>query len=375
MKISDLSRLALKHAQNSFNEQLYLSARFDVTRPVKIIAIINERCNYRCRYCDFWRLENYQDELSIEQWKAGLQSLKDFVGTFHVEFSGGEPFIKKGFLDLLEWCRDAGINFGVTTNGSPLNPKITSRLVATRPFNVNISIDSYQASVHDYTRGIAGSLQHLSTAIPRLREEQRHQGVHFPVIVKPTVTSANFRALPKLANWATRELGATVVNFQPVDRWTKETDEELWIEENNHEELQAIANELIAMKRNGVPIMNSELTMGFWVKHFRNEKAPAEAMPCRIGLRNYTIRTNGDVEVCWYWPAIGNITRQSAEDIWKSAEARKRREETIACDRLCLFSCLSTSTFQDKVRTGMKLLIESSRKTSTARALPVESAE
>jgi hypothetical protein len=30
-------------------------------------------------------------------------------------------------------------------------------------------------------------------------------------------------------------------------------------------------------------------------------------MPCRIGLRDFFIRTNGDVEVCVRYPPIGNI--------------------------------------------------------------------
>ena len=143
-----------------------------------------------------------------------------------------------------------------------------------------------------------------------------------------------------------------------MDRWTRETYDELWIEEEHHQELQEVVDELIEMKQQGLPIMNSELTMGMWVAHFKEEKAPVSAMPCRVGLRNYCIRSNGDVESCWYYPPIGNIKEQTAEEIWKSDEAVVRREETTACDRLCLFSCLSTNSFTNKLKTGIQLLSE-----------------
>jgi MoaA/NifB/PqqE/SkfB family radical SAM enzyme len=364
-------RLAYKHARGLLHEELYLKTGVDFTRPVKIYATVNERCNYRCRYCEYWRMKEYADEMSIDEWKSALASLKEFLGRYHIEFSGGEPFIKKGFVDLLHWCRGEGIDFGVTTNGSALKPASIGRFVATAPFNVNISVDSYVAAEHDHLRGIEGSLEHLVTGIHKLREEQQRQGIHFPVIVKPTVTANNFRQLPRLAEWAVGELGATMVNFQPVDRWTPETYDELWIEEPEHDALEEVVQELIRLKRGGIPIMNSEQMLGLWVKHFRGEKAPPEAKPCRVGLRNFLIRANGDVEVCWYWPVVGSIKQQSARDIWTGALARERREETTACDRLCLFSCLSNNSLLNKASVGVSLLLDRHAKRGSRPGVPV----
>ena len=59
-----------------------------------------------------------------------------------------------------------------------------------------------------------------------LREEQEKQGVLFPINVKPTMNRLNFRHLEEIVTWA-KEIGATTVNFQPVNRWTPETYEEL----------------------------------------------------------------------------------------------------------------------------------------------------
>ena len=135
MNTATLARLALKHAYNAAAEEIYLKTEHDYTKPVTFYGLVNERCNVKCRYCEYWRLASYKNEMSIDEWKESLLSVKDFVGTYSISFSGGEPFIKPGFLDLMAFCHANGIHSGVTTNGSALNRKNAQKLVAARPFN------------------------------------------------------------------------------------------------------------------------------------------------------------------------------------------------------------------------------------------------
>ena len=376
MKLTHLAGLALKHVRNAFAEELYLRTRTDLTRPVVVYGMVNEWCNYKCRYCDYWRLKEYREEMTIAEWQKALLSLKEFIGPFHVEFSGGEPYIKKGFINLLHFCHEHGIHWGVTTNGSAFTPKIIEQTVAARPFNVNVSIDSHRAEVHDYSRGVAGSLERITKALQLLLAERAKQKQDFPVIIKPVVHKLNFRDLPDLVEWV-RQLGATAVNFQPVDRWTRETYDELWVGEDEMPDLIAVRDKLIAMKRAGAPILNSELILSVWPQHFREGKAPPETMPCRVGMRNYFIRPDGNVEVCWYYPPIGNVRKQSAREIWHGELAKERRAETVACDTLCLFTCLSQKTVRDKVKMGLTLLTgdRGQRRKKRAVSLPVVSAK
>ena len=72
----------------------------DYTKPVTFYGLVNERCNVKCRYCEYWRLKHYVNEMTIEEWQTALTSIKDFVGQFSINFSGGEPFEKPGFIRL-----------------------------------------------------------------------------------------------------------------------------------------------------------------------------------------------------------------------------------------------------------------------------------
>lgn len=356
MNISSVSRLALKHTRSAFTEFLYLKGIKDITRPTTIYGITNLRCNYRCLYCEYWRLpKDQEEEMSIDQWKSALTSLKTFIGPYHIEFSGGEPFIKDGFLDLLKFCRDHDIHWGVTTNGSSFSERVVKEVVDSRPFNVNISIDSHIPEIHNYARGIPGSLERITEGLKRLIRERDAQGADFPIIIKPTVHSKNYQTLPDTVQWI-KDIGATAINFQPMDRWTDETRNGMWINEDKMPSLLDVVDRLCELKRGGAPILNSEKILRLWPSHFREETAPPEALPCRIGLRNYFIRVNGDIEVCWHFPPIGNVKENSARQIWNSDIARKRRKETVECTRLCLFTCLSQKTIFDKIKMGITLL-------------------
>jgi MoaA/NifB/PqqE/SkfB family radical SAM enzyme len=244
----------------------------------------------------------------------------------------------------------------VTTNGSAMTAANAAKTVAARPFNVNISVDAPSAEVHDYLRGTPGLFEKLSNGIKYLLEERQKQGAEFPITIKPTVNAKNFRHLPALVEWAAG-MGDLCVSPQPMSRWTPETYNELWIEEADMPEFEAVVERLVEMQRAGAPILTPEHVLRLMPDHFRNKQAPRSALPCRVGMRNFFIRTNGDIEVCVYgFPVIGNIREASAREIWYSPRAREIREGTVKCEKLCLITCLSQKTLGNKVGMALKLL-------------------
>ena len=237
--------------RNAVAEEIYLRTGRDVTVPVSIYGEVIERCNYKCRYCDYWRRPNYREEMSIEEWKKALLDLKEFIGHYHIEFSGGEPYIKKGFIDLLKFCGERGLKWGVTTNGGAFgNEKVVDWTVAAKPFNINISIDSRDADIHNYSRGIEGSLDDIVAGIRALTRAKAKHGVDFPIIVKAVVHKLNFRKLPDMVEWV-RDIGATAINFQPVEQVTEEAQGEFWIGPDEIDDLVVVRDQLLAMKRSG----------------------------------------------------------------------------------------------------------------------------
>jgi len=363
MQLKNLSRMATRHLYHKIPEVLYLKTGHDYTYPLSIRGFVNERCNYKCKYCGFWRMTQYQDEMTIAEWQEALQSLKEFIGSYSIQFVGGEPFIKKGFIDLLKFCCANEIDWGVITNGSAFcDPVKAWKTAEAKPVNVDISIDSSIAEIHDSVRGVPGSLKQIESGIKLLRDARDRLKLKFPIRIKPTLHRFNVENLPDLARWS-QEIGATTIDFSPVRPafGLSEIESDLWLK---HEEdfyaLERSIETLISLKRQGYPIETSEDKLRSFTDHFRGRRVYHGVSPCRTGLRDYHIQPNGDVTMCWFYPAIGNVKLSSAREIWQSEVARSLRSEMVSCTKFgsttCANSCLSHRTILQQVRLGMLFL-------------------
>lgn len=352
-----LVRQLAKEFRSTTTERLQLSTGIDYTRPAAIRGMVNERCNYRCRYCKFWRLPEYHEELSIEEWTNALASLKKLVGSYNIQFFGGEPFLKPGFIDLLEYCAGNDIGWGVITNGSALTQKNVKRVVEAGPLNIDISVDSNIAAENDYLRGVDGALKRVVAGVQRLASERHVQGKSFMIRLKPVVTVKNFRSLVSMVDWTT-EIGADTIDFSPLRPWTEETIEELPLQDaTDIHDFEAEIEKLLQLKASGAPIETSQKKLAALPDHFRGNKTYSGPSPCRVGMRDYHIRANGDVEVCWNFPPIGNVKESSASEIWHGESARKLRVETVGCTRFgtsfCANSCLTHLTLSQQIQRGL----------------------
>ncbi len=271
---TSLVRHGLKQVNQVVTEDIYLRTGIDVTRPFAIRGQVNDRCNYRCQMCDFWRRDTHLEEMTIGEWQAALASLKEFVGPFTIHFIGGEPFLMKGFVKLLAHCSENLIRAGVITNGYSL-AKSAAEVVAARPINVDISVDGPRPEIHDVIRGVPGSLTQISRGINKLREEQERQGVRFPLRIKTTINALNFRFMPEMVDWTVRT-GATSIDLSPMHHWTPETRDHLWIRGTEVDDLATIVEAVVAMKKVGAPIETSELRLRRIAVHFRGEKVLPE---------------------------------------------------------------------------------------------------
>jgi MoaA/NifB/PqqE/SkfB family radical SAM enzyme len=124
-----------------------------------------------------------------------LGEIKDFVGPFHINFSGGEPLLKRGVFDILNYCRDNDILAGLTTNAVILKNKQAAQLVDGQLFSLNISLDGSAAATHDLQRGVKGSYAKVRRTVELMKERAAVIGTKVPIVIKPTVSRLNFREI------------------------------------------------------------------------------------------------------------------------------------------------------------------------------------
>ena len=148
-------------------------------RPHRLVLQwhVTERCNLRCTHC---YQEGYSgDELPFNDLLKLLQQYQDLLDTWerppwsspvrgHVTVTGGEPFVRKDFLDLLEVfaANRRRFSFAVLTNGSFIDAALAYRLRQLRPAYVQVSIEGTRAT-HDHIRG-AGNYDRTLAAVRHL---------------------------------------------------------------------------------------------------------------------------------------------------------------------------------------------------------------
>lgn len=359
MRATRLLALGMGRAGQLVREDLYIRTGLDLTRPYAIRGLLTRRCNYRCEYCGDWRQESYDGEMDREQWQGALASLKRHIGGFAIQFSGGEPFVFPGFCELLEYCRDNGILAGAVSNGSRLDGEILRRFVAARPANLDLSVDGASPASHDEARGVPGSLARIEAGLARLRREMTAQGVDFPIRIKTTVHSRNFRELGALVRWV-EQVGATTISFQPVRHWTPEVVDHLWLSPAEQADLARVVEELVALGAAGAPIETSAEKIRTWPDYFQSLPTEPGLRPCRVAMGDYHIQPNGDVFVCWLQEPIGNVRQQEAREIWQGARARELRARLLDCPKFghpdCAHSCLARRPLRHELRRGLLVL-------------------
>ncbi|NPV52937.1 MAG: radical SAM protein [Firmicutes bacterium] len=162
----------------------------DVRRksPRKIYLNVTDRCNLACRTCYFGAASctlSGDDPMSTADILGALASIAPLKPDSLV-LSGGEPFIRKDAIEIIEAAARAARCVTALTNATLINREIAGALAATHA-KVQVSIEGPVADIHDAIRG-KGSFDLAMKGVRLLLES----GVSDIELV-PTLTRRNIR--------------------------------------------------------------------------------------------------------------------------------------------------------------------------------------
>ena len=117
--------------------------------PLSIVYLdITGECNLHCTHCYHINGQIYENELSNEEIKRILEEISAF-GVENITFSGGEPFLRKNFIEIARYTGSLGFkSVNVATNGTLIDREI-ARQIKLENLNVQVSIDGDIAEIHD----------------------------------------------------------------------------------------------------------------------------------------------------------------------------------------------------------------------------------
>ena len=136
--------------------------------PLSVHMDVTYRCNERCGHCYL----DHEDhgEMTTGEIKGILDQLAA-AGTFFLTFSGGEVFLRRDFLELVAYARKLLFNVKIKTNAVMIREREASELRRLGVEQVQISIYSHRAEVHDGITRLPGSLAKSIRAIRFLKAQ------------------------------------------------------------------------------------------------------------------------------------------------------------------------------------------------------------
>jgi Fe-coproporphyrin III synthase len=212
-------------------------------RPFLASCKLTHRCNLRCQQCPF---AGQAGQDPAYQQVTGLLDQLHQRGDRVVIFEGGEPLLwrdgERGFADIAAYARTRFAVVGVTTNGTlPLDVPVDILWV---------SLDGF-AETHNRLRGAAI----FDRVIDNI-----HRSAHPRIYAHLTGNAQNHRELPDLARYLSPLVkGITVQFYYPYGG-----EDDLFL---NWPERRALLETLLALQRQGVPILNSPAALRALMKN------------------------------------------------------------------------------------------------------------
>lgn len=159
------------------------------------------RCNFRCVHCYNPTHGGGRSEMATAEWERTLDQLAD-LGCYLLIFTGGELFVRKDAVQILQAACDKGFTFRLNTNGSLIDEKMIEQLDRMRPFlqSVDISFYGAEADVHDVLAQQPGSYAATLRAVNLLRD------AGISLVTKFVTLRDNFRGIDQFEN-SMREIG------------------------------------------------------------------------------------------------------------------------------------------------------------------------
>lgn len=131
---------------------------------------LTSRCNAHCDYC--YIANNDSQDLPTEKIYVILDKLAD-AGIMNLSLTGGEPFIRNDFLDILSYVIKKDFwTIGLFTNGTLIKDEHIQFLCNHIPYIglIQISAFSHIPEIHDSYVGIPGALEKITQVSRQLKD-------------------------------------------------------------------------------------------------------------------------------------------------------------------------------------------------------------
>lgn len=280
-------------------------------------------CNMACRMC-YVRLTHQQQEAiaplrTADEWIALGQRAKE-QGMLYLLLTGGEPFLRPDFRQILSALHRMGLIISLNSNGTLIDEETVAWLKDSPPARINITL--YGASDETYARlcGNPKGFTQVTNAIRLLKE------AGISVKLNCSLTPHNAADLDAIFEFARKEelwIQASSYMFPPLrrdasmvgtnDRFTAE--EAAYYSARISCLMSGEEDFLERMRTNAPPVLTGELG-----EDCPELPAEAEGLRCRAGKCSFWVTWEGKLLPCGMFPSAGadNVFETDFRQAWQN---------------------------------------------------------
>lgn len=262
--------------------------------PNTLVLGLTYKCQLNCLHCGI-KKDNFikQNELTTKEMINVIDQAYE-LGVYYVNFTGGEPLLRKDLNELINYAAEKGLITAVSTNALALTPDKLKQLKNNGLMILNISIDSVYPKIHDELRQYSGSFQKAKEAVAFSARE----GIQVFVSTCASRKNINKKDDLELISGLAKKLGAKglVVRFPvPAGKWIDKYEEVLSEEE----------------KKNIYGCLDSSYAHIGGICNKSTE--------CNSALKKlFYVSPYGDIQPCNFVPfCFGNIRKECLSIIWQ----------------------------------------------------------
>lgn len=310
------------------------------------IAILmpHSACNCRCVMCDIWKGNKNLKQLTEDDVKALLVSLKR-LETKQVVMSGGEALLNANFFRLCELIKKQNIRITLLSTGLLLKKHAGSLLELVN--DVIVSLDGDE-QVHDAIRNINGAFAKLKEGVQHLKSV----APSYRITSRTVIHKLNFRNWPSIIE-AAKGIGVDQVSFLPADvsspafnretPWSPERQMEVAIDKNELADLKQVIDHLIHYNKQDFDnrfIDESPEKINKIYTYYSAIQGLCDFpyKKCNAPWVSTVVEADGTVRPCFFHAAIGTIHQGSLLNVLNGKQGLQFRkhlnmEENEICKR------------------------------------------
>lgn len=283
-------------------------------------VIVTYRCNARCTMCNRYKCPSKPDE------EISLDTIKKLPKMYFTNITGGEPFIREDLPDIVRELYKKSDRIVISTNGF-----FTDRIIKLCEEFPNVGIRISIEGLEDTNNKIRGLDDGFNKGYSTLKKlvEMKHPDVGFGM----TVQDDNAKDLVDLYNLS-NELNMEFATASLHNSF-------YFVEAKNiiknrmmvGKEFENLINELL--KSNSPKKWFRAYFNHGLINYIFGQK---RLLSCDMAFDTFFIDPYGDVMPCngtKNKEVMGNLNKQSWNELWNSEQAEEVRKKVRHCDRQC----------------------------------------